>query len=331
MSKLFHVSASPHERSPITTTTIMADVIIALFPASAWGVYKFGWNAFFLILTCVLTSALTELLYEVLMKKPVTIHDLSAFVTGLLLALNLSPRLPLWIAALGSVFAILIVKMLYGGIGQNFMNPALAARCFLLISFGKQMSEWGTSTDAISGATPLQLLKDAKDLAASDVLSSNKLDLWDMFIGNKYGCIGEVSVLMLLLGAAYLLIRRVINWRIPVLYIGTFTILMGIYSAFFTSRGFDPIYLAAEICGGGLIIGAFFMATDYSTSPITSLGKVYYGIVLGLVTFIFRTWGGSAEGVSYAIIFCNLLVPLIEKISLPTAFGRKGAAKNVSN
>lgn len=331
MSKLFNVSASPHDRSPITTTTIMADVLIALFPASAWGVYRFGWNAFFLILACVLTSVLTELVYEVLMKKPITIHDLSAFVTGLLLALNLSPRLPIWIAVLGSVFAILIVKMLYGGIGQNFMNPALAARCFLLISFGKQMSAWGTSTDAISGATPLQLLKDAKSMAAADVLSGNKLTLWDMFVGNKYGCIGEVSILMLLIGAAYLLIRRVINWRIPVLYIGTFTILMGLYTGFFTSRGFDLTYLAAEVCSGGLVIGAFYMATDYTTSPITRRGKVYFGIVLGLVTWIFRTWGGTAEGVSYAIIFCNLLVPLIEKISLPTAFGRKEAAKNVSN
>ncbi len=326
MSKLLNVSSSPHIRDQVSTTTLMGDVLIALFPASAWGVYKFGWNAFFIILACVLTSVLTEYVYEKLMKKPITIHDLSAFVTGLLLALNLSPRLPIWIAVLGSIFAILVVKMLYGGIGQNFMNPALAARCFLLISFGKQMSEWGTSTDAITGATPLQLLKDG-GLAgnAADILSTNKISLWDMFVGNKFGCIGEVSVLMILIGAAYLLIRRVISWRIPVMYIGSFVIFMGLFGG----HGFDLTYLAAEVCGGGLLIGAFFMATDYTTSPITFRGKIYYGIVLGLVTAIFRRFAGSAEGVSYAIIFCNLLVPLIEKISLPTAFGRKGAAKNV--
>ncbi len=327
MSKLLNVSSSPHIRSQVSTTTLMADVLIALFPASAWGVYKFGWHAFFIILACVLTSVLTEYLYEKLMKKPVTIHDLSAFVTGLLLALNLSPRLPIWMAILGSVFAVLIVKMLYGGIGQNFMNPALAARCFLLISFGKQMAEWGTSTDALTGATPLQLLKDSGSaVAAADVLSTNKLTLWDMFVGNKYGCIGEVSVLMLLIGAAYLLIRKVISWRIPVLYIATFALFMGL----FAGHGFDFTYLAAEVCGGGLIIGAFFMATDYTTSPMTKRGKLYYGVILGIVTGIFRIWAGSAEGVSFAIIFCNLLVPLIEKVSLPTAFGRKGAAKNVS-
>ncbi len=327
MSKLLNVSSSPHIRGQVSTTTIMADVIIALFPASAWGVYKFGWNAFFLILACVLTSVLTEYVYEKLMKKAVTVHDLSAFVTGLLLALNLSPRVPIWIAVLGSIFAVLVVKMLYGGIGQNFMNPALAARCFLLISFGKQMTEWGTSTDAITGATPLNMLKEAGAASnAADVLAANKVSLWDMFSGNIMGCIGEVSTLMLLIGAAYLLIRKVISWRIPVLYIATFTVFMGL----FAGHGFDLTYLAAEICGGGLIIGAFFMATDYTTSPITARGRIYYGIILGLITGIFRIWSGSAEGVSYAIIFCNLLVPLIEKISLPTAFGRKGAAKNVS-
>lgn len=327
MSKILNVSSSPHIRSQVSTTTLMADVLIALFPASAWGVYKFGWNAFFIILACVISSVLTEYIYEKLMKKPVTIHDLSAFVTGLLLALNLSPRLPIWIAVLGSVFAILIVKMLYGGIGQNFMNPALAARCFLLISFGKKMAEWGTSTDAITGATPLQILKDGgPTLYASDMLSSNNVTLWDMFVGNKFGCIGEVSVLMLLIGAAYLLIRRVISWRIPVLYIGTFTVFM----ALFSGHGLDPTYLTAEVLGGGLIIGAFFMATDYATSPITYRGKIYYGILLGIITGIFRIYSGSAEGVSFAIIFCNLLVPLVEKVSLPTAFGRKGAAKNVN-
>ncbi|MDO5291245.1 MAG: RnfABCDGE type electron transport complex subunit D [bacterium] len=324
MSNLLHVSSSPHVRSQSSTTTIMADVVIALIPATAWGVYRNGWHAFWLVMACILTSVATEYVYQKLMKKPVTIHDLSAMVTGILLALNLPQTFPIWMAVVGSVFAVLVVKQVFGGIGQNFMNPALAARCFLLISFGSQMTNY--AVDTISGATPLALIKNgAADASVQTILAGDKLTLTDLFVGNIDGCIGEVSTLMILIGAAYLLIRKVISWRTPVMYLLTFTVFMGL----FAGRGFDMTYLAAELCTGGIMLGAFFMATDYTTSPITPNGKLVYGIVLGLVTGIFRIWSGSAEGVSYAIIFCNLLVPLIEKVTVPTAFG-KGRVKNVS-
>ena len=323
MSKLLHVSASPHTRCQNTTTTVMADVVIALLPASAWGVYMNGWNAFLLILACVGSSVLAEYLYQKLMKKPVTIHDLSAFITGLLLALNLPPYFPVWMAVLGSVFAIIIVKQVYGGIGQNFMNPALAARCFLLISFGSQMNKF--FPDGVSGATPLAIIKES-GVATNvvDVLSKNQVSLQDMFFGNIAGTIGETSALMILIGAAYLLVRKVISFRIPLIYIGSFAIFM----ILFGGRGADMNYLIAEICGGGLLLGAFFMATDYTTSPITPIGQVLYGVILGVLSGIFRIYSGSAEGVSYAIIICNLLVPLVENVTIPKAFG-KGARKHV--
>ena len=320
MSNLLHVSSSPHVRSQSSTTTLMADVVIALIPASAWGVYKFGWHAFWLVMACVLTSVATEYAYQKLMKKPVTVHDLSAMVTGILLALNLPHTFPIWMAVVGSVFAVLVVKQVFGGIGQNFMNPALAARCFLLISFGSQMTNF--AVDTVSGATPLALIKNGTG-SVDAILAGDKLTVTDMFLGNTAGTIGEVSTLMILIGAAYLLIRKVISWRIPVMYLLTFTVFMGL----FAGQGFDLTYLAAELCGGGIMLGAFFMATDYTTSPITPNGRLLYGVVLGLVTGIFRIWSGSAEGVSYAIIFCNLLVPLIEKVTVPNFFG-KGAVKN---
>ncbi len=322
MSNLLHVSSSPHVRSQSSTTTVMADVVIALIPATAWGVYRNGWHAFWLVMACILTSVLTEYVYQKAMKKPVTIHDLSAMVTGILLALNLPQTFPIWMAVIGSIFAILVVKQVFGGIGQNFMNPALAARCFLLISFGSQMTNF--AVDTVSGATPLAAIKNGTG-AVDAILATDGLTLSDMFIGNIGGTIGEVSTLMILIGAAYLLIRRVISWRIPVMYLATFTVFMGLFGG----HGFDLTYLAAQLCGGGLMLGVFFMATDYTTSPITPNGRLLYGVVLGLVTGIFRIWSGSAEGVSYAIIFCNLLVPLIEKITIPTAFG-KGRVKNVS-
>lgn len=322
MSNLLHVSSSPHVRSQSSTTTVMADVVIALIPATAWGVYRNGWHAFWLVMACIFTSVLTEYVYQKAMKKPVTIHDLSAMVTGILLALNLPQTFPIWMAVIGSIFAILVVKQVFGGIGQNFMNPALAARCFLLISFGSQMTNF--AVDTVSGATPLAAIKNGTG-AVDAILATDGLTLSDMFIGNIGGTIGEVSTLMILIGAAYLLIRRVISWRIPVMYLATFTVFMGLFGG----HGFDLTYLAAQLCGGGLMLGVFFMATDYTTSPITPNGRLLYGVVLGLVTGIFRIWSGSAEGVSYAIIFCNLLVPLIEKITIPTAFG-KGRVKNVS-
>ena len=305
MSNLLNVSSSPHVRSGVTTTGIMGDVLIALVPATLFGVYNFGASAALIILICVITCVLTEFVWQNLMKKPVTIGDLSAVVTGLLLALNLPPTVPLWIPFIGGVFAILVVKQLFGGLGQNFMNPALAARCFLLISFAGRMTTF--AFDGVTGATPLMVMR-----------NGGEIDLLAMFLGRIGGCIGETSAVALLLGGAYLLFKRVISWRIPFLYIGSFALFT------FFAGGFDLPYVAAQVCGGGLLLGAFFMATDYVTSPITRMGQLVYGMLLGLLTGIFRQFGGNAEGVSYAIIFCNLLVPLIEKVTLPTAFGKEG-------
>ncbi len=325
MSDLFHVSASPHTRSSITTKIIMLDVLIALVPASIFGIYNFGLNALLLILTTVTASVLTEYFYCKGMKKPVSTGDLSAAVTGLLLALNLPSTLPLWIAALGGIFAILLVKMLYGGLGQNFMNPALAARAFLLISFSKRMTDFAVdrisapafsdyvqkgriALDGVSGATPLAMLK-----------NNESVDLFKMFIGNIGGTIGETSALAILMGAAYLLCRKVISLRIPLSYILTFVV----FVLLFGGKGLDAEYILAQVLGGGLLLGAFFMATDYVTSPATKYGQIVFGILLGLFTGIFRIYGASAEGVSYAIIFSNLLVPLIEKATRPRSFGKE--------
>lgn len=310
MSNMYNVSASPHVRSHTTTATIMRDVAIALIPASLFGIYNFGIKALLVLLTCITTSVLTEYLYEKWMKKPLTTSDFSALVTGLLLGLNLSPTVPLWIPVIGSVFAIVIVKMLYGGIGQNFMNPALAARCFLLISFAGRMNSF--AIDGVTGATPLTVLK-----------TGGEVNILNMFIGTTAGTIGETSVIAILIGAVYLLVRKVITYRIPVFYIGTFAV----FVLLFGTKNFDLNYLVAQVFGGGLMLGAFFMATDYSTSPITRKGHIVYGIILGLLTGIFRVFGASPEGVSYAILFGNLLVPLIEKVTMPNMFGKGEKAR----
>ncbi|SFR63397.1 RnfABCDGE type electron transport complex subunit D [Anaeromicropila populeti] len=319
MNDLLNVSASPHVRSKDSTSSIMRDVAIALLPATAFGIYNFGVKALFVVLTAIISCVLTEYVYQKLMKKSITINDYSAVVTGLLLGLNLPSTLPLWIAFLGGVFAILIVKQLFGGLGQNFMNPALGARCFLLISFAGRMTSF--TYDGVTGATPLAVLKEG-DKAASvvSVLSASGTSISDMFFGTIAGTIGETSVIAILLGAVYLLVKKIINWKIPFIYIGTFAV----FVVLFGGKGLDMNYLAAQLCGGGLMLGAFFMATDYVTSPITPMGQIAYGILLGCFTGIFRMFGASAEGVSYAIIFCNLLVPLIEKFTIPVPFGREG-------
>ena len=309
------ISASPHVRSQATTADIMSDVMIALVPATAFGVYLFGKHAAFLVLACVLSAVLAEFIYEKLMKLPVTIGDFSAVVTGLLLAMNLPPELPIWMGVLGSVFAIIVVKQLFGGLGKNFMNPALAARCFLLLSFGASMTKF--VYDGVTSATPLALLK-----------NGSHVNLKDMFLGYTAGTIGETSAIALLIGAAYLLIKRVISPKIPLVYIGTFAIAMTIYAVV---KDKDVVnFVLCEICGGGLMLGAWFMATDYVTSPITPVGKIIYGIVLGLLTFTLRIFGNGAEGVSYAIIMSNLLVPLIEMATKPKAFG-EGAEMSVED
>ena len=300
------ISASPHVRSDATTADIMSDVMIALVPATAFGVYLFGMHAALLVLACVVSAVLAEFIYEKMFKIPVTIEDFSAVVTGLLLAMNLPPELPIWMGVLGSIFAIIVVKQLFGGLGKNFMNPALAARCFLLLSFGASMTRF--VYDGVTTATPLALLK-----------NGSSVNLKEMFLGFTGGTIGETSALALLIGAGYLLIKRVISPKIPLCYIGTFAIAMTIYAVV---KDKDVVrFVLCEICGGGLMLGAWFMATDYVTSPITPVGKIIYGIILGLLTFVLRIFGNGAEGVSYAIIMSNILVPLIEMATKPKAFG----------
>ncbi len=307
MDKLLNVSASPHVRDKTTTSQIMLDVIIALLPATLFGIYNFGFNAALIIAVTVATCVLSEFLFEYFLKKPMTIKDFSAVVTGMILALNLPASVPLWLPVIGGVFAIIVVKQLYGGLGQNFMNPALAARCFLLISFTGRMTNF--VYDGVASATPLAIIK-----------SGGNYDLLSMFIGNISGTIGETSVIALLLGAAYLVIRHVIKLTIPLTYILTFTL----FTLVFSPQPFNLYYLGCQLCGGGLIFGAFFMATDYVTSPITRNGQIIYGIIIGILTGLFRFFGTSAEGVSYAIIISNLLVPIIEKFTLPVPFGKAG-------
>ena len=307
MSDLVNVSASPHVRSRMSTSRIMFLVIISLIPATVFGIYRFGFNAALLVAVCIAACVATEFLYEVLMKLPVTIGDLSAVVTGLLLALNLPPKAAWWMGVAGSIFAILIVKMLFGGLGQNFMNPALAGRCFLVICFAARMTDF--SYDTFTGATPLSILKD-----------KGAVSLVDMFLGRIPGTVGEVSTILLLAGAVFLIIAGIIDFRIPCAYLVSFVLFMGL----FAEHGWDINYLAAQLCGGGLMLGAFFMATDYVTSPITRTGRIIFGISCGLLTGLFRVFSSSAEGVSYAIIISNLLVPLIERATLPKCFGKGG-------
>ena len=315
MENQLNISSSPHIRSKVTSGNIMLMVVIALLPASAFGVYNFGVPALLMLISTTAAAVLTEFIYEKLMHKKVTVGDFSAVVTGLLLGLNMPPTAPLWMGALGSVFGILIVKQLFGGLGQNFMNPALGARCFLLLSFTEPMTSF--VYDGITGPTPLAYVKEG---------ALDQVNTMDMLIGNIPGTIGETSVIAIVIGAIFLILMGVIDLRIPGTYIVTFVIFVGIFGhvAHPEIGFFDPQYITAHLCGGGLMLGAWFMATDYVTSPITKKGQYVYGIVLGLLTGLFRIFGGSAEGVSYAIIISNLLVPLIEKVTLPKPFGKGG-------
>ena len=307
------MSSSPHIRSKATTGNIMLYVIIALLPASAFGVFNFGISALLMLVTTTATAVITEYVYQKLMHKKITIKDYSAALTGLLLGLNMPPTAPLWMGALGSIFAILVVKQVFGGLGQNFMNPALGGRCFLLISFTGQMTTF--MYDGVTGATPLALLKEGQ-----------ALDSMKMMIGTIPGTIGETSVIAIIIGAIFLIMTGVIDLRIPGTYIVSFALFVGVFGHFQNPAVgfFDVQYITAHLCGGGLMLGAWFMATDYVTSPITKKGQIVYGVLLGVLTGLFRLFGGSAEGVSYAIIFSNLLVPLIEKVTLPKPFGKGG-------
>ena len=307
MCNLMKVSSNPHIRSRVTTSNIMLAVVIALLPAAGFGIYNFGLDALILILVTVSSTVLTEFLYEKAMHRPVTIGDFSAVVTGLLLALNLPSTLPWWVAVIGGIFAILVVKMLFGGLGQNFMNPALGARCFLLISYTSLMCNF--ETDTYTGATPLASLK-----------AGENVNILDMVIGRTAGTIGETSMVAIVIGACFLILLGIIDLKISGSYLVSFLLFL----TFFGGHGFDPAFLSAHLAGGGLMLGAFFMATDYVTRPVTKKGQYVYGVLLGILTGIFRIFGPSAEGVSYAIIIGNLLVPLIEKITFPKAFGEGG-------
>lgn len=305
--KLMKVSSNPHIRSGNTTSVIMLKVVIALLPAMGFGIYNFGLKALLLVAVTVASTVLTEYLFELATHKKVTIGDYSAVVTGLLLALNLPVSAPWWIGLIGGIFAILVVKMLFGGLGANFMNPALGARCFLIIAYTSIMTNF--NCDAYSGPTPLAILKEG-----------GEVNVLDMIIGRTSGTIGETSVICILIGACFLILTDVIDLRIPGMYIVSFALMVILFSG----HGFDAPYLCAQLSGGGLMLGAFFMATDYVTRPITKKGQYVYGVFLGILTGIFRIFGPSAEGVSYAIIIGNLIVPLIEKYTMPKAFGRGG-------
>ena len=306
---LLHVSESPHVRSKNTTQRIMLDVFIALIPASGFGVYNFGVPALIRLLVGIFACVAFEAIYQKAMKKKVMVGDMSAAVTGLLLAMNIPSTLPIWMEVVGCAFAIIIVKQLFGGLGQNFMNPALAARCFLLLAYTRPMTDF--VIDGVSAATPLQMLKPGGEaVGVTDLLS--------MFIGTNNGVIGETSAMLLLAGGIYLLIRKVIKIHIPLAYIGMFAAM-----TFFLAPGhqFDIIYTLMEVCGGGILLGAFFMATDYVTSPVTNKGKIYFGLILGVLTFLFRMFGPNAEGVAYSIIIANLLTPFLDMASVPKPFG----------
>ena len=326
MEQMFNVSSNPHVRARMTTAKIMQLVVIALLPAALMGIYNHGLKALAVLVVSTGSAALAEWLYDHFMHKKNTVKDFSAVVTGLLIGLNMPAGIPLWIPVLGSIFAIIVVKQLFGGLGQNFMNPALAARCFLMISFAGKMTDFSVSdsfkgaVDGVTGATPLAALRDHGFVAGSSVPVKN------LIFGNIQGTIGETSVIAIIIGAIFLILMGVIDLRIPGTYIVTFAIFVGIFGhvAHPEIGFFDPQYITAHLCGGGLMLGAWFMATDYVTSPITKKGQIVYGIVLGLLTGLFRIFGGSAEGVSYAIIISNLLVPLIEKVTLPKPFGKGG-------
>ena len=293
------VSLSPHVRSGATTRRIMLDVCLALLPAVIFAVYWFGFGVLLTVLLSVASAILSELLMEKALRRPVTIDDGSAAVTGLLLALTLPAGTPWYVPVLGSVFAICIAKQVFGGLGDNFVNPALAGRAFLLASFPAAMTTYPLVADAVTSATPL-----SSEFAGS-------VDYLQAFIGRIGGCIGEVSTLALLIGAAYLLIRRVIDWRIPLSYLGTMALLTVIGGG----NVLDSVLL------GGTVLGAFFMATDYVTSPVTSWGRVIYGVGIGIINYTIRRWGAYPEGTTYAILLMNIAAPLIERFTRPRKYG----------
>ena len=303
MNGLLNVSSSPHIRSPLTTGKAMYDVVLALMPATVFGVWTYGLHAFLIIAVSILSAVMTEFVFDYLSHRPNTLTDGSAVVTGLLLALVLPPTVPLYIPYLGALFAILFVKCCFGGLGQNIMNPALAARCFLLISFTTAMTNY--TVDAVSGATPLAVLN-----------SGGTVNVLEMFLGYGGGVIGS-SGAALLVGGVYLLLIGAITWHIPVVLVVSFALSMGLGGP----GGFHPMYLLAEVCGGGILMAAFFMANDPVTSPIAVPGQVIYAVFIGILAAVLRIYGSADDSVSYAVILCNLAVPLIDRVAIPKPFG----------
>ncbi len=314
------VTSPPHLKNPETTTTIMIDVLIALLPASAWGVYVYGLRALAIILISVFSAVLFEVLYQFFMNIPITVKDCSAAVTGLLLALCLPVSVPLWVPVAGSLFAIVVVKQLFGGIGKNIVNPAIAARVFLFLAWPEHLSYYTApyadmpifsnvnKAELVSSATPLSVLKNGE--VPSD-------SIFDVILGTIGGSIGEVSAIMLIVGGIYLLLRKTIRWQIPVCYIGT----VAVISYLFPKIGTTNSFVLYEVFGGGLLLGAIFMATDYVTSPVTKWGRVIYGVGCGVITMVIRYFGQYAEGVSFAIMIMNLLVWYLDMFTKPSKFG----------
>lgn len=315
------VSAPPHIGTANDTKNVMLDVIIALLPAMFAAVYFFGYRAALIVIISAGSSIAFEHLWSVIFKKPTTVWDLSCVVSGILLAFNMPVTVPLWLPVVGSFFMIVIVKMCFGGIGQNFLNPALAARAFLMASWPSFMTNFcnvgvklnlagqfldTNNIDALTYSTPLAVLKSGTDL-------STVFRRYDMFIGNIGGCLGETSALALIIGGAYLVLKKVINWEIPLTYIAVVSVL-----SYFT--GYNPTYY---VLAGGLMLGAIFMATDYTTTPMTRIGRVIFGAGCGVLTYMIRRWGGYPEGVSYAILIMNVVTPLIDKLIKPSKYGKQ--------
>ena len=312
MNKLY-VSSSPHLHSPASTNRIMLDVVIALLPTSIMGCIIYGWRAIITLLTCAACSVLAEFLFNVIVKKKQTISDLSALVTGLILGLNLRADAPVWQCVVGSVFAIVVVKCLFGGLGANFANPAVTGRILLLVSFGGTIAGGATplissAPELVTGATPLAVINDGGELPS----------ILDMFLGFRGGAVGEACIVAILVGFVYLVVRGVIHFETPLIFIGTVFVLYLI-----ATNSFEiALY---EVLAGGLVFGAVFMATDYVTTPITRTGKMIFSLGAGLVTFLIRFFGNMPEGVSYAILFMNILSPYVEKWTQPRALGGKKA------
>ena len=320
------VSSSPHMKSSLTIEKAMRDVLLALIPALGLAVYFFGLPAIGVVGTGVLTAILSEAACQKIRGREITVRDGSAAITGLLLAFSLPSTTPLWIVAIGSAAAIVLGKQFFGGLGHNVFNPALVGRAILLASWPAAVTSYVLPIDGVTSATPMETMKGIAQLGSASAAAVDEFmvqlpSLWQMFSGNIAGCLGETSALALLVGAAYLFYRGHIDWRIPGTYIGTVFVLTAIFG-FYTGRG-SFIYPLYHLLGGGLILGAFFMATDWVTSPITQRGKIIFGLGCGILTVVIRLWGGYPEGICYSILLMNCATPLIDRYTKPKVYGRR--------